>query len=87
MPLLTPLAEYCLGLKESILNRQVLSPWILEQDFGLSEGNIFHDKLDLEQLLCFSPADGCAKYKTPLKNLWICDSGIHPSSGVIRCLW
>ena len=28
------LAEYCPGLKESILYRQVLTPWDLEQEFG-----------------------------------------------------
>ena len=36
------LEEYCPGLSESILHRQVLTPWDLEQDFGLTEGNIFH---------------------------------------------
>ena len=35
------LEEYCPGLKDSILHRQVLTPWDLEQDFGLTEGNIF----------------------------------------------
>ena len=41
------LAEYCPGLKESILHRQVLTPWDIEQEFGLTEGNIFHGELSL----------------------------------------
>ncbi|MBZ0268328.1 NAD(P)/FAD-dependent oxidoreductase, partial [bacterium] len=45
------LEEYCPGLKDSILYRQVLTPWDLEQDFGLTEGNIFHGELSQEQLL------------------------------------
>ena len=49
------LAEYCPGLKESILHRQVLTPWDLEQEFGLTEGNIFHGELSLEQLALPAP--------------------------------
>ena len=56
------LAEYCPGLKESILYRQVLTPWDLEQEFGLTEGNIFHGELSLEQLLFLRPAAGWSRY-------------------------
>jgi phytoene dehydrogenase-like protein len=77
------LAEYCPGLKESILYRQVLTPWDLEQEFGLSEGNIFHGELSLEQLLFLRPAAGWAKYETPIRDLWICASGTHPGGGVM----
>ena len=77
------LAEYCPGLKESILHRQVLTPWDLEQEFGLTEGNIFHGELSLEQLLFNRPAAGWARYKTPVKNLWLCGSGAHPGGGVM----
>ncbi len=77
------LAEYCPGLKESILYRQVLTPWDLEQDFGLSEGNIFQGELSLEQLLFQRPAAGWARYRTPIKNLWMCGSGTHPGGGLM----
>jgi phytoene dehydrogenase-like protein len=77
------LAEYCPGLKESILYRQVLTPWDLEQDFGLTEGNIFHGELSLEQLAFLRPAAGWARYRTPLRNLWLASSGAHPGGGVM----
>ena len=77
------LAEYCPNLKESILYRQVLTPWDLEQEFGLSEGNIFHGELSLEQLLFMRPASGWARYKTPVQNLWLCGSGAHPGGGIM----
>ena len=77
------LAEYCPGLKESILFRQVLTPWDLEQQFGLTEGNIFHGELTAEQLLFQRPVAGWAKYKTPIKNLWMCGSGTHPGGGIM----
>jgi phytoene dehydrogenase-like protein len=77
------LAEYCPGLKESILFRQVLTPWDLEQEFGLTEGNIFHGELSPEQLLFQRPVAGWAKYRTPVENLWMCASGTHPGGGIM----
>lgn len=77
------LAEYCPGLEESILHRQVLTPWDLEQEFGLTEGNIFHGELSLEQLLFQRPAAGWARYKTPVRDLWMCASGTHPGGGIM----
>jgi len=77
------LAEYMPGLKERILHRQVLSPWDLEQEFGLTEGNIFHGELTLDQLLFQRPAAGYARYRTPVDGLWLCGSGAHPGGGVM----
>ena len=77
------LAEYVPGLKESILYRQVLTPWDLEQEFGLSEGNIFHGELSLEQLLFLRPAAGWARYRTPIAGLWLASSGAHPGGGIM----
>ena len=77
------LGEYCPGLKESILHRQVLTPWDMEQEFGLTEGNIFHGELSLDQLLFMRPTSGWARYATPVRNLWLCGSGAHPGGGVM----
>jgi phytoene dehydrogenase-like protein len=77
------LAEYVPGLKESILYRQVLTPWDLEQEFGLTEGNIFHGELSLEQLAFQRPAPGWAHYRTPVDSLWMCGSGTHPGGGIM----
>ncbi len=77
------LAEYIPDIKDIILHRQVLSPWDLEQDFGLTEGNIFHGELTLEQLSFLRPVAGWARYKTPLKNLWLAGSGAHPGGGIM----
>jgi len=77
------LAEYCPGLKESILYRQVLTPWDIEQEFALGEGNIFQGELSIEQLLFQRPAAGWSRYRTPIKNLWLCGSGAHPGGGIM----
>ena len=44
------LSEYAPNLKNIILHRQVVTPWDLEQEFGLTEGNIFQGELTLDQL-------------------------------------
>ncbi len=77
------LAEYIPGLKDIILHRQVLSPWDLEQEFGLTEGNIFHGELTLEQLSFLRPAAGWARYRTPVHDLWLAGSGAHPGGGIM----
>ncbi len=77
------LTEYCPGFKETILYRQVLTPWDLEQEFGLTEGNIFHGELSQEQLLFQRPVSGWARYRTPIRRLWMCGSGTHPGGGVM----
>jgi phytoene dehydrogenase-like protein len=76
-------AEYCPGFKESILHRQVITPWDMEQEFGLTEGNIFHGELSLEQLLFLRPAAGWARYRTPIGRLWLAGSGAHPGGGIM----
>jgi len=77
------LTEYMPTLKESILYRQVLTPWDIEEQIGLGEGNIFQGELSLEQLLFLRPTSQWAQYRTPIKNLWMCGSGTHPGGGVM----
>ena len=77
------LSEYAPNLKNLILHRQVLSPWDLEQEFGLTEGNIFHGELTPDQLFMLRPAPGWAQYRMPVRNLYMCGSGAHPGGGVM----
>jgi phytoene dehydrogenase-like protein len=77
------LSEYCPTLKESILFRQVQTPWDMERQIGLTEGNIFQGELSLEQLFFLRPTYGWARYRTPVGNLWMCGSGVHPGGGIM----
>ena len=56
---------------------------LIEQQIGLTEGNIFHGELSLEQLLFQRPTAGWANYRTPVRNLWLCGSGAHPGGGIM----
>ncbi len=77
------LSEYAPNLKNIILHRQVLTPWDLEQEFGLTEGNIFQGELTLDQLFFLRPVAGWGKYRTPIKNLYLCGACTHPGGGVM----
>jgi phytoene dehydrogenase-like protein len=74
--------RYAPGFKGSVLGRQSLSPFDLEQVFGLTGGDIFHGALTLDQLFWARPALGYADYRGPLKGLYHCGSGAHPGGGV-----
>ena len=77
------LTEYAPNLKNIILHRQVVTPWDLEQEFGLTEGNIFQGELTLDQLFFLRPVPGWAKYRTPVRNLYMCGACTHPGGGVM----
>ena len=77
------ISEHIPNLKSLIIGRQVLSPLDIERDFGLSEGNIFQGELSLEQLFFLRPVAGWARYRTPVKNLYLCGSATHPGGGIM----
>jgi phytoene dehydrogenase-like protein len=77
------IAEYAPNIRDIVLHRQVLTPLDLEREFGLTEGNIFHGELTLEQLFFFRPAPGWAQYRTPVRNLFVCGSSTHPGGGIM----
>jgi phytoene dehydrogenase-like protein len=77
------LTEYAPNLKDIILHRQVVTPWDLEREFGHTEGNIFQGELTLDQLFFLRPVPGWAKYRTPIKNLYMCGACTHPGGGVM----
>jgi phytoene dehydrogenase-like protein len=77
------IAERAPNIRDLILYRQVLTPKDIEVTLGLSEGNIFQGELSLEQLFFFRPVPGWARYRTPVKDLWMCGSATHPGGGLM----
>lgn len=76
------ITEYAPNVPGSILARQVLTPLDLERTYGLTEGNIFHGDLRLEQLFFMRPVPGWSQYRTPIEGLYLCGAGAHPGGGV-----
>ncbi|HEX8366633.1 MAG TPA: NAD(P)/FAD-dependent oxidoreductase [Allosphingosinicella sp.] len=74
--------RYAPGFAASVSGRLALSPWHLEQRFGIPRGDIFHGKMSLDQLFSARPMLGHADYRMPLPGLYLCGSGAHPGGGV-----
>jgi phytoene dehydrogenase-like protein len=70
------------GFRESIVARQVIGPYDMEQGWGLIGGNIFHGELSADQLFHMRPAPGYADYRTPIAGLYQCSSATHAGGGV-----
>jgi phytoene dehydrogenase-like protein len=71
------------GFRDSVLDCWVRTPWDLENEVGLTEGNIFQGELTLDQLLFNRPFPGYAQYRGPLAGLYMCGSSTHPGGGVM----
>lgn len=74
--------RYAPGFRASVVGRQALSPFDLEEVFGLTGGDIFHGALSLDQLFWARPMIGHADYRGPLRGLYHCGAGAHPGGGV-----
>ena len=76
------LSEHFVNLQSSIVNRVSITPLDLEQTYGLTEGDLNHGQLMLDQFLFMRPIPGWSNHKTPIDNLYLCGSGVHGGGGV-----
>ena len=76
------IGEFAPNVPNAILARHILTPIDLERTYGLTEGNIFHGDLTLEQLFFMRPVPGWAEYRSPIAGLYLCGAGAHPGGGV-----
>src|SRR6266581_3459900 len=76
------LAQYAPNLPEIILTHKIITPRDLEDDYGLTGGQVFHGELALDQFFTMRPLLDWARYRTPIENLYLCGSGTHPGAGL-----
>jgi phytoene dehydrogenase-like protein len=79
---LNSIADYAPNVPAAVVARQVLTPLDLETTYGLTEGNIFHGDLSIDQLFFMRPVPGWAGYRSPVDGLYLCGAGAHPGGGV-----
>ena len=70
------------AVNQSLVASRLYTPLDLESVFGITEGNIFHGDLRMDQLFFMRPVPAYARYATPLKALYLCGAGTHPGGGV-----
>jgi phytoene dehydrogenase-like protein len=77
------IAEHAPNIKKIIIGKQVITPLDIERQTGLTEGNIFQGELSLEQLFFLRPVTGWARYRTPIRKLYMCGAATHPGGGIM----
>jgi phytoene dehydrogenase-like protein len=77
------ISEYSPDFKDLILHCEVRTPKEIESEAGLTEGNIFHGELTMDQLMFNRPIPGYAQYRGPVGGLYMCGSSNHPGGGVM----
>jgi len=76
------LEEYFPALHASRITHHIITPLDLEETYGLTEGDLNHGQLMLDQFLFMRPIPGWSNHKTPIDNLYLCGSGVHGGGGV-----
>ncbi|HEY0662214.1 MAG TPA: NAD(P)/FAD-dependent oxidoreductase [Lysobacter sp.] len=70
------------ALQASIRELRSITPWDLEQDYGLTEGDLNHGQLILDQMFFMRPIPGWSNHRTPIDGLHLCGSGGHGGGGI-----
>ncbi len=74
--------EYATDVTEPILHSQTLMPWDFERIFGLPGGHVHHFDMSADQMFWMRPAPGYARYRSPIRGLYMCGASVHPGGGV-----
>ena len=77
------ISNYSPDFKDLILHAEIRTPQDIENDIGITEGNIFHGELTMDQLLFNRPIPGYAQYRGPVGGLYMCGSSNHPGGGIM----
>lgn len=76
------ISKYAPGLGDSVLGRAVFSPLDLElENASLLQGDSVTGSHRLDQNFLLRPVPGWSRYKTPVKNLYLCGASTWPGAG------
>src|ERR1700693_1062679 len=76
------IAAYSPNFAELVEASPVITAQDLETEYAFTGGPIFHGELALDQLFTMRPVLDWARYKTPIRGLFLCGSGTHPGNGL-----
>ena len=77
------IANYSPDFKGLIEHMEIRTPAVIEDEIGITEGNIFHGELTMDQLMFNRPIPGYAQYRGPVGGLYMCGSSTHPGGGIM----
>ena len=70
------------GIGALVEARQVVTPLDLERDLGMTGGHPFHGEPSLDQWFAWRPILELARYRTPIRGLYLTGAGTHPGGGI-----
>lgn len=76
------IGQFAPNVPNSVVARRVITPPDLESQFGITEGNIFHGDISLDQMFFMRPLPEWSQYESPIRGLFLCGAGTHPGGGV-----
>ena len=69
-------------LKASIRGVKALTPLDLAKTYGLTEGDLNHGQLILDQMFFMRPMPGWSTHRMPIDDLYLCSNGMHGGGGI-----
>jgi phytoene dehydrogenase-like protein len=76
------LYRYAPNMRGKITDRFIQTPLDLERRLGLLRGNVMHVEMSFDQMFGFRPLLELARYRTPVRGLYLTGAGMHPGGGV-----
>ena len=77
------IGEYSPNFKDLIVHAEIRTPQDIENEVGLTEGNIFQGELTMDQMFFNRPFPGYSQFRGPVKGFYMCGSSTHPGGGVM----
>jgi phytoene dehydrogenase-like protein len=81
--ILDTLERHAPGIRSLITAAELLTPFDIEQEFGMTGGHWHHAAMGFDQFFFIRPVPGAAQYRTPVDGLYLCGAGCHPGGGVM----
>lgn len=76
------IGEYAEGFAAQVIDRELLTPVDIEQQFNITGGHWHHGELAIDQSFMMRPVHGAAQYDTPVQGLFLCGAAAHPGGGI-----
>ena len=77
------LERHAPGIRDLIVHAELLTPFDIEQEFGMTGGHWHHAAMGFDQFFFIRPLPGAAQHATPVDGLYLCGAGCHPGGGVM----
>ena len=77
------IGEYSPNFKDLIVHAEIRTPQDIENEVGLTEGNIFQGELTMDQMFFNRPFPGYAQFRGPVKGFYMCCSRTPPVDDIM----